>query len=89
MIKGGERISFFSDTDQYPDVEIPLSSHFPLRIGEINAHVMPYEVGKNYQSFVILGRKDFFEKFEVTINETGQHVMLRELHSEQVKNRRF
>ncbi len=70
-------------------VEIPLSSHFPLRVGEINAHVMPYEVGKNYQHFVILGRKDFFEKFEITINETGQHVMLRELHGEQVKNRRF
>lgn len=65
-------------------VEIPLTSHFPLQVGMVNVYIMPYEVGKNYQQFVILGRKDFFEKFEVTINETGQHVMLRD-HKERAK----
>lgn len=66
-------------------IEIPLDSHFPLQVGMINVYIMPFEVGKNYQQFVILGRKDFFEKFEVTINETGQYVTLKDLHKERTK----
>jgi hypothetical protein len=66
-------------------VEIPLDSHFPLQVGMIHVHIMPYEVGKNYQQFVILGRKDFFEKFEITINEAGQFITLRDLHKERTK----
>jgi hypothetical protein len=50
---------------------------------------MPYEVGKNYQQLVILGRKDFFEKFEITINESAQHVILRSIHNERPKKTRF
>jgi hypothetical protein len=71
-------------------LEIPLDSHFPLQVGMINVNIMPFEVGKNYQQFVILRRQDFFEKFEATINEPGQFVALRDLHKERTKPvRRF
>ena len=86
MTIGGEIEAFSAKVH----AEIPLDSHFPLRIGTLHVSIMTHEVGKNYQQFVILGRKDFFEKFEVTINETGQYVMLKDLHKEQTKKtRRF
>lgn len=70
-------------------IEIPSQSFLPLSVGTINVHVMPYEVGKNYQQLVILGRKDFFEKFEITINESAQHVILKNIHKERPKMTRF
>jgi hypothetical protein len=94
MDKDGVKIlTIAGEADVYQSkvhVEIPLTSHFPLQVGTVNVHIMPYEVGKNYQQFVILGRKDFFEKFEITINETGQYVTLKDLHKERTKqSRRF
>jgi len=70
-------------------LEIPRYAQFPVQVGMINVYIMPFEVGKNYQQFVILGRKDFFEKFEITINETSQFVTLRDIHKDQVKKNRF
>lgn len=90
--EGAKIMTIAGDADVFSakvHVEIPLDSHFPLNVGMVNVHIMPYEVGKNYQQLVILGRKDFFEKFEVTINESRQYVMLKDLHKERVEKTRF
>lgn len=71
-------------------VEIPRHANLPIPVGFVNIHVMPKEVGdKQVPSFVILGRKDFFEKFEVTINESAQHITLRDVHKDRTKKTRF
>ncbi|MGI0059315.1 MAG: hypothetical protein ACREBJ_06060, partial [Nitrosotalea sp.] len=56
-------------------VEIPRHAKPPIPVGFVNVHVMPKEVdARQAPNFVILGRKDFFEKFEVTINESAKYV---------------
>lgn len=70
-------------------VEIPRSGKIPISVGFVNVYVMPHEVGDKVPHFVILGRKDFFEKFEVTFNETGQFITLKDIHKEQIKKTRF
>ena len=71
-------------------VEIPRFNKIPVPVGMVNVHVMPYEVdAKQMPNFVILGRKDFFEKFEVTINETAQYITLRDIHKDETKKTRF
>jgi hypothetical protein len=56
----------------------------------INVHVMPHEVNNmQIPHFIILGRKDFFEKFEITINESAQYVILKDIHKDQSKKTRF
>jgi len=57
-------------------VEIPIKGKMPVTVGDVNAYVMPHESGKNMAQFVILGRKDFFEKFDVTISEISQSIVL-------------
>lgn len=66
-------------------VEIPRKGKLAVDVGMITAHVMPHKVGERAPEYVILGRKDFFEKFEVTINETAQFIILRDVHKERVK----
>jgi hypothetical protein len=66
-------------------VEIPRKGKLPVDIGLIHAGVMPHESGKYTPEYVILGRKDFFEKFEVTINETAQTIILRNIHKDRSK----
>ena len=66
-------------------VEIPRKGKLPVNIGMIHADVMPHESGEQIPEYIILGRKDFFEKFEVTINETVQTVILRDIHKERAK----
>ena len=44
-------------------VEIPIKGKRPVDVGMINAYVMPHESGEHVPEYVILGRKDFFEKF--------------------------
>jgi len=66
-------------------VEIPRKGKLPVNIGMIHADVMPHESGEQIPEYIILGRKDFFEKFEVTINETAQTVILRDIHKERAK----
>jgi hypothetical protein len=70
-------------------VEIPRAGKIPVPVGFVNVHVMPNEVGQDHPSFVILGRKDFFEKFEVTINESAQFVTLKNIHTNRIKKTRF
>ena len=70
-------------------LEIPRRGGYPLVVGTINAYVMPEESGEKMPNFIILGRKDFFEKFEVTINETAKSITLKDVHKDQVKTRRF
>ncbi len=89
-----ERIlTIAGDTNVYSSkvhVEIPRFSQFPVSVGLVNIYVMPYEVGeKQVPHFIILGRKDFFEKFAVTINETAQHIILKDVHKERSKHTRF
>lgn len=66
-------------------VEIPRKGKLPVDIGMIHADVMPHETGDRMPEYVILGRKDFFEKFEVTINETAQTIILRDIHKDRTK----
>ena len=74
----------------YVYVEIPRFAKIPVPVGMVNVHVMPHEVDeKQMPNFVILGRKDFFEKFEVTINETAQYITLRDIHKNETKKTRF
>jgi hypothetical protein len=70
-------------------VEIPRAGKLPIPVGFVNVDIMPHEVGDKLPHFVILGRKDFFEKFEVTFNETGQYITLKDIHKEQIKKTRF
>lgn len=70
-------------------VEIPLRNKLPVSVGMVHVHIMPRKVGKHVPQFVILGRKDFFEKFEVTVNEHAQFIVLRDVHPEQLKKTRF
>ena len=71
-------------------VEIPRHGNTPIPVGFVNVHVMPKEVDdRQVPNFIILGRKDFFEKFEVTINETSQYITLRDVHKDQTKKTRF
>jgi hypothetical protein len=70
-------------------VEIPRAEKLPVPVGFVNVDIMPNEVGQKFPQFVILGRKDFFEKFEVTFNEPGQLITLRDLHADQIKKTRF
>ena len=60
--------------------EIPIKGKRPVNIGMIHADVMPHETGDDAPNYVILGRRDFFEKFEVTINELAQTITLRDIH---------
>ncbi len=70
--------------------EIPHFAKLPVPIGMVNVHVMPHEIdAKQMPNFVILGRKDFFEKFEVTINETAKTIMLKDIHKDREKKKRF
>ena len=66
-------------------VEIPRKGKLPIDIGMIHADVMPHESGEHAPDYIILGRKDFFEKFEVTINETAQTIILRDIHKDRTK----
>lgn len=71
-------------------VEIPRFGKLPVSVGMVNVHVMPHEVGDaQVPHFVILGRKDFFEKFEITINESAQYVVLKDIHKDRTKKTRF
>lgn len=70
-------------------VEIPRSGKLPVQVGFVTVDIMPNEVGSKFPHFVILGRKDFFEKFEVTFNEPNQFITLKDLHPDQVKKTRF
>lgn len=65
--------------------EIPIKGKRPVNIGMIHADVMPYETGDDAPNYVILGRRDFFEKFEVTINESAQTITLRDVHKNTIK----
>lgn len=67
-------------------VEIPRKGKLAVDVGMITAHVMPYKVGERAPEYVILGRKDFFEKFEVTINESNQTIVLRNTHTDRIRN---
>jgi hypothetical protein len=70
--------------------EIQRYGKLPMPIGFINVFVMPHTVKEiQVPHFVILGRKNFFEKFEVTINETSQYITLRDIHKDQTKKTRF
>lgn len=82
---GGEQSVFSSKVH----LEIPIKGSSPLIVGTINVDIMPHEIGKKMAQFVILGRKDFFEKFEITINESAQYVILKDVHSERLKKTRF
>jgi len=64
-------------------VEIPIKGKMSVTVGDVNAYVMPHESGKNMAQFVILGRIDFFEKFDVAISETNQSIVLRAAHKPQ------
>ncbi|MFQ5783175.1 MAG: aspartyl protease family protein [Nitrosopumilus sp.] len=66
-------------------VEIPIKGKRPVIVGMINADVMSHESGEHVPEYVILGRKDFFEKFEVTINETAQTITLKDVHKDRLK----
>ncbi|MGB9002754.1 MAG: aspartyl protease family protein [Nitrosotalea sp.] len=71
-------------------VEIPRFGKLPIPVGFVNVHVMPHEVGETQvPHFVILGRKDFFEKFEITINESAQYIILKDIHKDRSKKTRF
>lgn len=71
-------------------VEIPRHGKPPISVGDVSVHIMPKEVDERQSpNFVILGRKDFFEKFEVTINETAQYITLRDIHKNETKKTRF
>lgn len=71
-------------------VEIPRFGKLPVSVGMVNVHVMPHEVDNmQVPHFIILGRKDFFEKFEITINESAQYVVLKDIHKDQSKKTRF
>ncbi len=70
--------------------EIQRYGKLPVPIGFLNVFVMPHTVKETQvPHFVILGRKDFFEKFEVTINESGQHITLKDVHKDREKKTRF
>ncbi|HEV2193840.1 MAG TPA: aspartyl protease family protein [Nitrosopumilaceae archaeon] len=70
--------------------EIQRSGKLPIPIGFVNVHVMPHMVEEiQVPHFVILGRKDFFEKFEVTINESAQYIVLKDIHKDRLKKTRF
>jgi len=66
-------------------VEIPRKGKLPIDVGIIHADVMTHESGKHVIDYVVLGRKDFFDKFEVTINETAQTITLRDVHRDRSK----
>jgi len=70
-------------------VEIPRRGKLPIPIGLLNAFVMPTETGKYMPHYVVLGRQDFFDKFEITINERAQTIRLKRLHSDEVKTTKF
>lgn len=61
-------------------VEIPMYKKRSVIVGMIETFVMPQEIqGKRTpEDFVILGRKDFFEKFLVTFNEAQKTITLKE-----------
>ncbi|MFZ1077552.1 MAG: hypothetical protein WAN47_09030 [Nitrosotalea sp.] len=70
--------------------EIQRYEKLPIPIGILNVFVMPHNVKETQvPHFVILGRKDFFEKFEVTINESAQYITLKDIHKERAKQTRF
>lgn len=66
-------------------VEIPIRGKRPVDVGMIHADVMPHESGEHIPEYIILGRRDFFEKFEITINETAQTIMLKDIHKDRLK----
>jgi len=66
-------------------VEIPIKGKRPVPVGMIHADVMPHETGDDAPTYVILGRRDFFDKFEVTFNEAAQTITLRDIHRDRVK----
>lgn len=69
--------------------EIPRHNALPIPIGFLNAFVMPRKTGKFMPHYVILGRKDFFRKFEVTINERTQSIKLKTLQTDEIKITKF
>ena len=61
-------------------VEIPIYKKRPVVVGMVETFVMPHEIqGKRTpEDFIILGRKDFFEKFQITFNESMKTITLKE-----------
>lgn len=71
-------------------VEIPLCGKRPVQVGMIDIDIMPHDVEEKYlQKLIILGRKDFFEKFSITINEHTKSITLIDTHKDRIKKKRF
>jgi len=71
-------------------VEIPLRGKRPIQVGMIDLHIMPFDVEEKYlQKLIILGRKDFFDKFSITFNEHTKSIMLKDSHANPIKKTRF
>lgn len=71
-------------------VEIPLRGKRPIQVGMIDLHIMPHDVEEKYlQKLIILGRKDFFDKFAITINEHTKSITLVDTHKDELKKKRF
>jgi len=70
-------------------VEIPRKGKFPVIVGRINAYVMPPNSEHSTPDYLILGRKDFFEKFQVCINESKQTILLKDTHKGEIKQKKF
>lgn len=86
-------LTIAGDTDVFESkvyAEIQRYGKLSLPLGFINVFVMPHTVKETQvPHFVILGRKDFFEKFEITINESAQHITLKDIHKDRAKKARF
>jgi len=70
-------------------VEIPRHGLRPVQVGMINLMIIDKEVeDKHVSKLIILGRKDFFEKFEITFNESSKYLVLRDLHKDEISIRK-
>lgn len=70
-------------------VEIPRKGMRPIPVGMIDIHIIDKEIEeKNLSKLIILGRRGFFEKFEITFNETAKFMTLIDTHKDELKIRK-
>jgi len=74
--------TIIGDTKVYQSkvhVEIPLHKKRPIVVGNVETFVLPEMIKgkKPPEDLIILGRKDFFDMFEVTFHEPSKRITLK------------
>lgn len=70
-------------------VEIPMKGQRPISVGMIDIHIIDKEIDeKHLNKLIVLGRRGFFEKFEITFNEKAKFMTLIDNHNDELRIRK-